>query len=889
MNNIETKTAFVRAYITAKNKPRKKSFKETEFDRSRVFAFDTETTIDQFQNLKVGSYSVYNLKNESVEDTGLFYSKECTEKEIKIIKKYAVSHQLDCLTRDDFITKKFYQYTQKQKIPCIGFNLPFDISRIALEATPARGEKFYRGFSFKLAEGGGYSRLRVKSDKTKGTNISFAQLGFKNQPRQFHGTFIDVANLVRVLCNESLSLEKAGEFFDADVKKIKAKEHGKINNKYLDYLLTDVRATISLYKKVLEELKLYNITEPEKIKSQASIGKALLSQMNIKPFFNQNKKFPESHIGCIMEGYYGARSEVRLRKTPALVSYLDFTSLYPSIFILNNLQNFLLAETIETSECTQEAKQIIENSKKHTTLNKKEIWKQMNIVCLIEPENDILPVRTKFKPKDNTKNIALGNIESSPKFWYAISDIIASKILTGKSPKILKAYKYTPKGLQKNLKKINLLGIEIDPNKDNIFEKLLIARLEIKEKIDKLDKKSLEYKRLNANQNRIKLILNSSAYGIFLEINPTHKLTDLIIHSNEKTFEITGFNEKPGKYFNPVIGMIITSTARLLLTIIEDLLKEKKADYCFCDIDSMAFPIKHTEHVQNYFEQIKPFNAKVKLLKTEYTNVWFYGISTKRYCIYKIKNKKYEIIKASAHGLGHLRSPDGKNEEWYKKIWYDIICFHYKKINEDQLIQLYSEYPEISKLSISTPQVLLAVKKINENKPYSQQIKPYGFLTVGVGTKKINGQTIKPIAPFNENTILASEGQFIDANTGEQMQGEYYWNYMDQRIFKYLDTEDGKFNGKIGQLTRKTIKITNKLTIGKEHDEIQEEIEPLKGTYKPNIYYNPQQAKEKILKTTIKEAETKGIPRSTFFRIKNQTRQTNKINTKLKTIQKLLN
>ena len=280
-----------------------------------------------------------------------------------------------------------------------------------------------------------------------------------------------------------------------------------------------------------------------------------------------------------------------------------------------------------------------------------------------------------------------------------------------------------------------------------------------------------------------------------------------------------------------------------------------------------------------------------KMLKkdyAEYKAVWFYGLSTKRYSIYTIINEDYKILKASAHGLGHLQSPLGERDKWHETIWYDLVRLHHKKINETQLREIYSLYPEVSKLAITTPEALLRVKSINEGKPYSQQIKPYGFMMVGVGTTKINGNIVKPIAPFNKDLQNITEQPFIDGSTGHTMQGEKYWNNMGQRIFQYLDYKDGKFNGEQGHLTRKTIRITNKIVLGKEHDELQEDQEPLEGPYRPNIYYNPKQAKEIILKMKIKEATEKGIARATFFRIKNQIQKGNKINTNIKTIQKLL-
>jgi hypothetical protein len=78
--------------------------------------------------------------------------------DLRVLKKYAAHHpaqtvrggvqQLRLLTRSEFL-KLFFDLAYRARCLIVGFNLPFDLSRLAFDSAPARG--FYAGgFSFGL-------------------------------------------------------------------------------------------------------------------------------------------------------------------------------------------------------------------------------------------------------------------------------------------------------------------------------------------------------------------------------------------------------------------------------------------------------------------------------------------------------------------------------------------------------------------------------------------------------------------------------------------------------------------------------------------------------------------------------------------------------------------
>ena len=99
--------------------------------------------------------------------------------------------------------------------------------------------------------------------------------------------------------------------------------------------------------------------------------------------------------------------------------------------------------------------------------------------------NDILPVRMDYKGNNTGFNVGINYLSSNSEMWYSLPDVIGSYLLTGKVPKIIEAVKFIPKGVQKGLKKTKILGIDIDPLKDNIVQVLVEERQKIKEKLKK--------------------------------------------------------------------------------------------------------------------------------------------------------------------------------------------------------------------------------------------------------------------------------------------------------------------------------------------------------------------------------------------------------------------
>jgi len=851
----------LRCYIDHKNKKIKSKRDKEQPYYDRVFVFDTETTNDEYQNLKFGSFAVYS--KGILLRIGLFYNpKFVSDEELRELKNYCKKNPIIKLyTLKEFVEKVFYPEVYFKKALCVGFNLPFDLSRLAIDYSYARGS-MEGGFSFKLSENKKFPRIKIKHlDNTK----SFIRFG-KSFWGNFEGCFLDLKTLAVTLTDEKhITLEKACEIFNKRYKKIKVIEHGKITKNYIEYNINDTLATYELYENLKKELERYEIKIPiTEVYSSASLGKACLEQLGVKPFFEMNPNFSRKILGYVMSAYYGGRSEVKIRKKPVKVTVIDFLSMYPTMFILMDLWSLLIAEKIECIYDTENVKRFVENISLED-LRKQETWKNLNVIVQVLPENDILPVRMRYDEKENTFNIGVNYISSKIALWYALPDVIASKLLTGKSPKILKAIRFLPKGKQQ-LNKAEILGIEIDPNKENLFKTLV--------------EKREEYKKLKEDfrQKALKILANATSYGIFVEINSKElkRETEVKVYSNGQFTSHVNKMEENGKYFNPVIAILITSGARLILAVTETLLKNHNQVHAFCDTDSMAIPPEYVKEIQEFFKSLNPYNFDKPLFKEEKKNVWFYGISAKRYVLYKKKGNEFLIEEGkdkgySLHGLGHLLNPFGKNKNWHKMVWEDILKLHYRMITQEQFIRKYSNLFSISQLTVSTFELMKRFKRLNKGKPYEKQIKPFNFFLIGIGNKDY----VKPISPYSNNPQEIVHKPFIDCKTGKILKGLKYWKSLSDTLLEYVNHKESKLDGDVGILEKRHVFVDDITYIGKETNNIEETgILDL-----PNYttYQNEEKLKKRILRLTTKEARIIGLNLETLRQIKKRIKENKRL------------
>jgi len=818
-----------------------------------MLVIDTETRIDATQRLTFGSYRFFI--GGVCQEEGLFFGTDLPDHDRKILEGYAaersadaVNKQLQLLTLQQFLSK-FYQAVYKGRCLLVAFNLPFDLSRIARGFATARG-RFAGGFSLELwphidSFGNEHKnqyrpRIGIKHIDGKRALKGFtgrngcdpedlipdgSENGEPETGYKFRGHFLDLRTLAFALTDKGYTLASACEAFDVEHGKQRAERHGIVTKDYIDYNRRDVLATAELAAKLLVEYDKHPINlQPTKAYSPASIGKAYLEAMGIPPILERQPDFPKKYLGYAQSAFFGGRTSAHIRKTPVPVVYTDFLSMYPTVNSLMGLWEFVIAEEITIEEHREEEIAEILNKVSVNYLFTPDTWKHLAAFVQINPDGDILPSRSKYSEASNDWQVAVNHIYSESKntigLWYALPDVVASVILTGRIPKIIDAFRLKPNGRLKELNPINLRGsIRVDPGKEDFFKVVIEER----NRLASRDDISLSEKdRLN---KALKVTANATSYGIYAEMNrqESDDRVDVVCHGIDPQPFTCRVNhpEVPGKYCFPPLASLITSAARLMLALLEKCVSDLGGTYAMEDTDSMAIVTterggliscpggsdlrggkhaikalsrKQVEEIATRFAALNPYDRSAipgSILKIEGDNfdpqtrkqrqLYCLTISAKRYALF-LKNRrgKPELLRKatnndsdrwSEHGLGHLLNPsdpESEDRKWVGQAWLQIV---HRALDMPTRNLEFEDRPAVGRVTVSSPAVIRPLTKLNEGRPYAQQIKPFNFLlTCHVKAfghpKGADTEHFHLIAPYNNDSRQWLKMGWIDQYTG---------------------------------------------------------------------------------------------------------------------------
>lgn len=849
--------------------------------------FDTETTTDAGQSLRFGTYQVrYNGERRFA---GIFYPPEgVTPDELLHMQSYAEAHNLDLLTRDQFADEIFYKIGFQLRASIVGFNLPFDISRIAIGHDSARNE-MRGGFTFKLSNHKYWPNVRVKHLSRMAAFIRFAaqmkqidnrsdrKRGRRNGFRAGH--FVDIKTLAGALLSRSFSLSSLSEFLKVTHPKLDFDDFdAPIRDDILDYALRDVETTWECYSELLTRYHRLGLNgvAPEKIYSEASIGKAYIKAMGIVPWQKTQSDFPRQMLGNIMGSYYGGRSEIRIRRELRQIILCDFLSMYPTVCTLMRLWSFVIADGMTCQDTSAKTQSFLENVD-CAAMQSKDIWQQLTTLVRVLPDADIFPVRASYTDGAQS-TIGLNYLTGENGIWFTLADCIASKLLTGKAPKVIEAVTFAPSAVQSGLSAVNVSGnpeYRVDPVETDFFKRVIELRQATKERRDSAS--GAERDALDTEQNALKIAANATSYGMYVETNVAELAKPVASTIHTSTSDPFNFRtdkvEETGPYYHPLLATLICGAARLMLAITERLVTENGHEWSFCDTDSMAIAkpsamdadefINRTNAIVEWFAALNPYEFGGSILKIEDVNasletgepqpLYCWAISAKRYALFNIDSEGQPVLrKASAHGLGHLIAPYNEIAPaaaipkplaslskigvalWQHDYWWQIVSAALEG-HPNQVDRAYHPAlmaPATSRYAATTPNLLRWFKTYNADRDYGDQVKPFGFLlamiadpfassavSIGDASKRRPKATaIKPIAPFGRDVGKMAKAAF-DRETNKPVLPESLKSYADALAQYHIQPENKFLNGVFldrGVTKRRHVCMVATQHIGKE-------------------------------------------------------------------------
>lgn len=747
--------------------------------------FDTETTTDAAQQLRFGTYQI--REGDRLDEAGFFYDPETlAPSELALLKHYAHDTGQQCMPVVDFIEQKLYGVGYELGATIVGFNLPFDLARLAIRHASARGKAMRGGFSFKLSPDKTHPPVQVKHLSRRAALIRFAATRRQCTPHgqrrrglwvpARRGYFVDVKTLAAALTARTFSLGSLAKFLGLSEGKLTTDQHGGLlTEDYLRYAVRDAEVTWQCYRKLRTRYLQHGLTGTpvHRVLSEAGLGKAYLKEMGIRPWREVQPDVPPELTGQIMSSYYGGRSEVRIRRQVTEVAYCDFLSMYPTVCTLMGLWQFVIADSMQWHDATANVKNLLE-AVTLDQLQTAEFWKRLPVLVQIAPDDDLLPIRACYG-SDPQHTIGLNHLTSPSPLWFTLADCIASKLLTGKTPRILQALRFEPGPVQPNLRPIAIAGnraYRIAPTSDDFYRRLIDLRQQTRHRMQGAEGAARD--RLDAEQLGLKILANATSYGIFAEINVDESpQKDVACYGpdGEACRARVSKMETPGRYFHPLLAALITGAARLMLATAERLAADAGIGWVLCDTDSLAIA-KPDAMPRNEFDAtvaailawyvpLNPYTEKGSLLKMEPPNfaigkprqrepLFAFAVSAKRYALFNLDAIGRPILrKASAHGLGHLIAPyreadvAGRDipspqvdlteigvDRWEHDLWYRIVCAaldgHPEHVETRNLPNF--DQPAVSRYAATTPELLRWFKHYNRRKPYRQQVRPFGFL-----------------------------------------------------------------------------------------------------------------------------------------------------------------
>ena len=782
-----------------------------------MLVFDTETRVDAPQRLTFGSFRF--IHHGECLDQGLFYGSDLPKEDLATLQDYAKKHGgrqgLRLLTLREFLYGRedysgLFRQVYKGRCLFVAFNHPFDLSRIAHDFADARG-RFAGGFSLGIwpdkrslnqdLRNKYRPRIAIKHIDSKRALIGMTRrdgtdeedlipeestTGELDEKYAFRGHFLDLHTLAFALTDRNYSLEGACEDFGVEHPKQKAKRHGVVTKKYIDYNRRDVLATSELAAKLLEEYDRHPISDSlqeTKVYSPASIGKAYLREMGIRPILERQPDFPKRYLGYAQSAFFGGRTSAHIRKVAVPVVYTDFLSMYPTVNSLMGLWRFVIAEKIEVIEDCKSDVQALLAGLTVDCLFEPQTWQKMAVFVRVIPNGDILPSRARYSVVSKDWQVALNHLyapsrDPNDALWFSLPDIVASKILWGRIPDIVDAFRIEPKDTLAGLQPIALRGsVQVDPTEQDFFRVVIEQRRLLSKRTDLSE---IERKRLD---KALKVLANATSYGIYAEMirEESDRKVNVKCHGLDQEPYIcrVAHPDRIGEYCFPPLASLITGAARLMLALLEHSVREVGGTYAMEDTDSMAIvatehggPVRcpggpeRTEHgspavtalswaqidqIAVRFATLNPYDRDAvpdSVLKIEKDNfdpvsgnqrqLYCVAISAKRYAL-SVKSAKGGPVllrdgvnnaedRWSEHGLGHLLNPsdpDDEDREWIAQVWLNIVR---KALGMKARSTTFRQRPAIGRITVSSPAVMRAFASFNERKRYVDQIKPFNFL-----------------------------------------------------------------------------------------------------------------------------------------------------------------
>jgi hypothetical protein len=588
--------------------------------------FDTETTLSIDQELRVLAYQV--RQGDEVVEAGFAYNpRRLDAPDLVELERHARDAGLVVMPVRRFITDVFVNVFVDLRGLLIGFNLPWDISRIAAghgRVAVGRGpggridRSMIGGVSFSFD--GTDVRVQVKRTHARGAFIRLA-LGTGSSPEKrnrldggdledHRGYVVDVSTIAGAMLGRKLSLAQVADTLGTEHRKLDVDLGGPIGPELLRYAMNDVWVTWDAFQDLRGRFEALALPQTPlwRVHSEASIGKAHLREMGLVPWRKAQPEVPGHLLAAILESYYGGRVECGIRSVLVPGVLLDFTAQYPTVSTLMGMWRYHIARGIEaTEEPPEQIVRMLHDVSVDRVLEPG-FWRGLEALLLIDPQGSSLPTRAhvgvprsraarRGRTDPKARHLSLPRRADHVAQWWTLADAVASVLRTGRVPRVVRVLRFRPLEPQGGLRPVQLAGLAsavVDPLRDDVIRRMVEQRKSIDRDATKaaLRGDARLASELRGRALAIKKSANSIAYGVPIEENVTvmAKTSSVTVHRpNGTTFQAQGIHrtEEPGEWFHPFVATVVVAGGRLLLAMAERLIRDAGGTFAYADTDGL--------------------------------------------------------------------------------------------------------------------------------------------------------------------------------------------------------------------------------------------------------------------------------------------------------------
>jgi len=831
---------------------------------AEALVFDTETTRDPSQRLLFGVWRLYrdpwgSEPGVTCIEEGIFYPDDLPERDprgfetlrrfVERSRSAAVAgysrlgegHHIVLRPLSWWVDRRLlrYGYHHADRCHVVGFNLLFDLARLAKYWSPGRG--YYRGgFSFGLKgrfdatgnwKDAKYAvRLLVKAIDPRRSLFAW---GSWSRGREYKGAdarFVDLRALSFALTDKAHTLESACRAFAYPYEKREV-AYGKISARMLEYAREDVEATAQLYRACLAELRRHGgiALDPSSLYSPATVGTRYLEAMGLERPMDKFDLHPRIH-GWAMSAFFGGRAEARIVRTEVPVTHADATSMYPTVNALLGTWSLMRARNLCTEDATDRVRELLQAPDLFERCFEPGFWRAEIRVTLVEiesPQEQILPVRGFYDPDSRDPRIGLNPFSYDGRLWYMLPDVIASAILTGHPPGVVRAIRLVPRGIQDGLRPVRVRGgPEIDPRSTDPFMAMIEERQRVRANLD------LPEDERDRVALFLKITANSTAYGVLARFDRrelARSATVEVFGPDELPVGAKTKNpEDPGPFCFPPVAASITAGARLVLAMLERSVTDAGGAYAFCDTDSMAIvclprggsvacqtqrgrsiralSAKVVRSILARFDDLNPYDRDLvpSFWKVEHDSLvsplLCYTISAKRYLLFRRGkgnavetltmvdsveeaeqaeeiggSHEDELVDWKEHGLGLYLDPidperprrDDKGRRiWIRQAWEWIL-----RRDVATPLPSWARTLALTRFTVSRPTVERWFRAYNAGLSWAERIRPgsFGLLAHPSGYFADLAGVRQPAAPYESDPRAWNSLPWYDRRSGERL------------------------------------------------------------------------------------------------------------------------